>query len=397
MPEMLFSFTAYTVMDHSAIEYANAVLSDKILACRWVKLACKRFLDDLKHGHERGLYMDWDAAGHALEFFSHLRLWKGKEYKGKEFVLAPHYQFIVTNLMGWMKDDGLRRFRTGYIEMGRKGAKTTFAGGLGAYFFVADGENGAEVYTGAVTRDQARLVWDNIKNLTKKSIFAPLIKYQKHNMSIEATWSKCEPLSSDAKSLDGLDTHFATLDELHAHPTPEVHDLIDDSTGARSEPLILIITTAGFDQAGICYQRREYLTKVLKGFNDDTFFGIIYTLDTKKDWPELQTIEEHKKNPTGIPEDDWTNEDLWIKPMPGLCGVTKSGIHYGIDEEGSPIPGYMTKIEDVRKKAKYAAEMPAAQNNFLTKRMNIWTQQATRWLSLELWDANFTKEIYCHA
>ena len=379
---------------HPSTKYAEDCLSGEILVCKWVKMACQRFLDDLEHGEKRGLYMDWRAADKALEFFSDLRLWKGKEYKGKVFTLAPHYQFIVSNIMGWKRKDGNRRFRTAYIEMGRKGAKTTFAGGLGAYFFIADGEDGAEIYTGAVTRDQARLVWTNIQNLTKKTIFAPLITYYKHNLSIEKTWSKCEPLSSDAKSLDGLDTHFATLDELHAHPTPEVHDLIDDSTGARSQSLILIITTAGFDQTGICYQKREYLTKVLKGFNDDTFFGVIYTLDTKKDWPELKNAEEWKKNPTGTQEDDWTNEDLWIKPMPGLCGVTKNGIKYGVNGKGKQIPGYMTKIEDVRKKAKYALEMPAAQNNFLTKRMNIWTQQATRWISLELWDANYSKEIY---
>uniref|UniRef100_A0A6M3K1S5 Putative terminase n=1 Tax=viral metagenome TaxID=1070528 RepID=A0A6M3K1S5_9ZZZZ len=383
-------------MTHPAIKYAEDVLSEKVLACKWVHLACKRFFDDLDHSHERGLYFDEARADHALKFFSHLRLWKGKENKGKEFVLAPHYQFIVSNIMGWVREDGKRRFRTAYIEMGRKGAKSTFAGGLASYFFLADGEEGAEIYTAAVTREQARLVWTNIQNLTKKTIFAPLISYYKHNLSVESTWSKCEPLSSDAKSLDGLDTHFGSLDELHAHSTPEVHDSIDDSTGARSQPLILIITTAGYDQSGICYQRREYLTKILKGFNDDTFFGIIFTLDVKKDWPELQTAEEHRKNLSGVQEDDWQDEDLWCKPMPGLCGVSESGQKFGIDADGEQIPGYMTKIEDVRKKAKYAIEMPGSVNNFLTKRMNIWTQQYTRWLSLDLWDSNFTKEVYCY-
>ena len=385
-------------MPQAAEIYAADVLAGRVLACRWVRMACQRFLDDLEHAGERGFWFDPPAADRAIEFFGHLRLWKGREYKDEPMVLAPHYQFIVSNLMGWkQQDDGLRRFRTAYIEMARKGAKTTFAGGLAAYFFIADGEAAAEVYTGAVTRDQARLVWDNIKNLTKKSIFAPVINYQKNNLYIERTWSKCEPLSSDAKSLDGLDTHYASLDELHAHPNSEVHDLIDDSTGARSQPMILIITTAGFDQAGVCYQRREYLTKILKGFNDDSFFGVIYTLDVKKDWPDLQTAEEHRLDPSGTQEDDWQDEDLWVKPIPGLCGITANGRHYGINPDGSQIPGYMTKIEDIRKKAKYALEIVQAQNNFLTKRMNIWTQQATRWLSLERWDSNFTKEIYVGA
>lgn len=378
---------------HPSIKYAHDVISGDILACRFVKLACRRHLDDLKR---TDIYFDEAAADHALEFFGHLKLWKGKGYKGKPFVLGPHYQFIVSNLMGWKRPDGTRRFRIGYIEMGRKGAKSTFAGGLGAYFFVADNEPGAEIYAGAVKKDQAKIVWSNIRNLTKNSIFAPMIRYYTHNLSIEDTMSKCEALSSDSKSLDGLDTHFASLDELHAHPTPDVHDLIVDSMGARSQPMVLIITTAGFDQSGVCYQRRDYLSKILKGaIQDDSFFGIIYTLDTKKDWPELQTADEFKQDPKQM-EDDWELEVNWIKSMPGLCGITNTGERYGVDEDGNEIPGFMTKIDDVRDKARYAKSNPAALNNTLTKRFNIWTQQATRWIDLGLWDLNFTSEVYCY-
>jgi len=385
-------------MTHPSTKYAESVLSGDILACKWVHLACQRFLNDLKHGHKRGLWFDFDAADHAMEFFSYLKLWKGREYKGKEFVLAPHFQFITSCIMGWKrKSDGSRRYRTAYIEMARKGAKSTYAGGLGAYFFTSDGEDGAEIYTGAVKKEQAKIVWTNIRNLLKPSMFAELVTFHMHNLSIESSWSKCEPLSSETKSLDGLDTHYASLDELHAHPTPDVHDLIDDSVGSRSQPLILIITTAGFDQSGVCYQRREYLTKILKNvIEDDSFFGIIYTLDTKKDWPELLTLQEKRDGKDGDAEDDWTNEDAWVKAMPGLCGITENGIKYGINGDGAPIPGYMTKIDDVRDKCKRAKEIVAAQNNFLTKRMNIWTQQHSRWIDLQLWDENFTKEIYAN-
>jgi len=380
-------------MTHPATKYAEDVLAGRILACKWVKLACQRFMDDLEHADERGFYFDEDAADFALEFFSHLKLWKGREYKGKEFVLAPHYQFITANIFGWKrKSDGFRRFRTAYIEMARKGAKSTYAAGVGAFMFIADGEDGAEVYCAATKKDQAKIVWNNIENLTKKSIFARLITSVKNNLSIESMLSKCEPLSSDTKSLDGLDTHCGVLDELHAHPTPAVHDLVDDSVGARSQPLILIITTAGFDQDGVCYQRREYLARILKGLiEDDTFFGIIYTLDMKKDWPELKARTANC--PDEEKEDDWQDEENWIKSMPGICGITKSGVRYGIDENGDPVPGYMTKLEDVRKKATYAAEIPAAQNNFLTKRMDVWTQQVTRWISLQTWDENNTRPI----
>ena len=200
-------------------------------------------------------------------------------------------------------------------------------------------------------------------------------------------------MSSDAKSLDGLDTHFASLDELHAHPTREVHDLLADSIGARSQPMILIITTAGFNQGGICYETRDYLAQVLRGtVQDDSFFGMIYTLDLKKDWPDLKDKGEEIKEGDQV-EDDWTNEDLWVKAVPGLCGVTKNGVRYGLDKKGDPIPGYMTKLEDMRDKARIALQMPSAQNNFLTKRLNCWTQQENRWIDLALWDQNNIRPV----
>jgi phage terminase large subunit-like protein len=375
--------------------YIDDVLSGKILACRWVKLACQRHVDDLKTGKDRGLAFRRDKAAHAVKFFGFLKLWKGKEYKGQEFALAPHFVFITWVLMGWYRTDGRRRFRKAYIEMARKGAKSTYAGGLGGYFFVADDEDGAEIYTAAVKKEQAKIVWINIQNLLKSSGFRKNITFYTHNLSIPGTNSKCEALSSDSKSLDGLDTHFASLDELHAHPTREVHDLIDDSIGARSQPLILIITTAGFNQTGICYETREYLTQILKGtIQDDSFFGMIFTLDTKKDWPDLRAAKEMEAaGPEDVQEDDWTNEDCWVKAAPGLIGITKNGIRYGLDKKGAPIPGYMTKLEDMRDKCRIAQQMPSAQNNFLTKRLNIWTQQENRWIDLALWDQNNIRPV----
>lgn len=364
-------------------QYIDDVLSGRILACRYVKLACERHLKDLEGQKERDLTFDGERAAHAVKFFSFLKLWKGKEYKGKEFVLGPHMTFITWVLMGWYRSDGTRRFRMAYIEMGRKGSKSTFAGGLAAYFFVADKEEGAEVYTAAVKKDQAKIVWTNIRNLLRESGFAEKINFYTHNLSITERNSKCEALASESKSLDGLDTHFASLDELHAHQTREIYDLIVDSVGARRQPMIVMITTAGFNQEGICYETRQYVTQILKGtIKDDSFFGIIYTLDTARDWPDLKNSE-----------DDWTNEDLWVKACPGLIGVTRNGLRYGLDDAGDPIPGYMTRIEDLRDKARIAMQMPSAQNNFLTKRLNIWTQQENRWIDLALWDRNNVRPI----
>jgi phage terminase large subunit-like protein len=374
-------------------DYIDGVVSGEILACRYVALAVKRHLDDLRDGPARGLVFREDKAYHAVKFFSFLKLWKGKEFKGKEFVLAPHRIFITWVLMGWYKIDGTRRFRKAYDEEARKSSKTTYVGGIAAYFLIADGEESADVFCAAVKRDQAKLVWDNVKNLTKDTGFAKNITYLANKMVVETTNSKCEPLSSDAKSMDGLDTHFASLDELHAHPTGEVFNLIDDSIGARRQPLIFVITTAGFNQTGVCYEMRDYLTKILKGtIQDDSFFGIIFTLDTKKDWPDLKERQEALQDGDKY-EDDWTNEDVWVKAAPAIVGITESGKKLGIDEKGEPIPGYMTKIEDMRDKARIAKQVPSEQNNFLTKRLNIWTQSENRWIDLALWDLNNIRPV----
>jgi len=136
------------------------VLSGKQLACRWVKLACERHERDLSERHNKDLFFSTELADRALHFFSNLKLWKGREYQGKEFVLAPHFKFIVSSIFGWLwYESELRRFKTAYVEMARKGAKSTFAGGVGAYMFLADHEHGAEIYTAATKKDQAKIVW----------------------------------------------------------------------------------------------------------------------------------------------------------------------------------------------------------------------------------------------
>lgn len=376
-----------------ALDYCNAVKSGEIVSGRWVKMACERFERDCRR---TDIYFDPDSAALALDFFAGLKLWKGSEYRGKPFVLAPHYQFIVINLFGWKKyKNGPRRFSTAYLEMARKGAKTTFAGGVGAYMFAADNEPGAECYAAATARDQASKAWENIKNLLETSMFRQEVTSYRYHLEIEDLNSICRPLSSDTKSMDGHDTHFCSLDELHAHPDPRVHDLMVDSIGARLQPLIFIITTAGFDQAGICYQRREYLAGILKRmWDDDSFFGMIFTLDQKRDFPDLLTKQEVLDGKGGETEDDWADEDLWAKANPGLCGITAGGKRFGMDDDGKPLPGYMTKIGPLRDAAKYAKANPAAQNNFMTKRLNIWTQQHTRWLDLDLWDQNNSGDVY---
>lgn len=336
-------------------QYALDVVEGRIVAGRLVRLACERHLRDLDTGWQRGLRWDPDAAQHAIDFFRFLKHYKG-EWAGQTVRLEPWQQFRVGSVFGWKREDGTRRFRTAYNEVARKNGKTTEAAGIGLYMLDADGEPGAEIYAAATKKDQARIVWNDAARMVRKS--KPLsqriqVYPGKGNMNVEETASKFEPLGADEDTLDGLNVHCAIIDELHAHKTRAVWDVLETATGARRQPLIWAITTAGFDQTGICYELRTYSVDVLEGrVQDDTWFAYIATLDEG---------------------DDWQDESVWIKANPNL--------------------GVSVKLDDLRRLAQKAKATPAAVNNFLTKRMNVWTQQSTRWINLDLWDENGTDII----
>jgi phage terminase large subunit-like protein len=346
------------------MQYAHDVVAGKIVACKSVRLACERHLRDMKHQKERGLKFNPEAAKHAIDFFGWLKHSKG-EWAGRTIELEPWQQFIIWCVFGWIREDGTRRYRTAYIEVARKNGKSTKLAGVGLYMLLADSEPGAEVYTAATKRDQARITHSEATRMVKAS---PALRRKltvfKDNIHIAGSASKFEPLGKDADSLDGLNVHCAVIDELHAHKSRDMVDILDTATGSRRQPLIFMITTAGFDRQSVCWEQHEYTEKVLSGVvDDDSFFGIVYTLDEG---------------------DDWEDERNWIKANPNL-GVSK-------------------KLDDMRRKAKKAKEMPTALNAFLRLELNVWTQAETKWISLEHWnscgkavDANGLRGRVCYA
>ena len=213
----------------------------------------------------RGLRFDAAAARHAIDFFGFLRHSKG-EWAGQTFALAPWQAFVVGCLFGWQRADGLRRFRTAYCAVPRKNGKSTLSAGIALYLLVADGEQGAEIYSAATTRDQARIVFDEAKRMVRSS---PALKRRVevliNNLNVEASASRFMPLSSDASTMDGLNVHGAIIDELHAHRTRHVVDVLETATGARRQPLLFEITTAGYDRHSICFEHHDYSIKVLEG------------------------------------------------------------------------------------------------------------------------------------
>lgn len=332
-------------MSNRSDEYIRGVIDGSIVTGKIARSAVERHLGDLEHGAERGLYFDEAAAEHVLKFFSILKHSKG-EWAGQPLTLEPWQQFMLSTLFGWKRADGTRRFRTAYVEVARKNGKSTLGAGVGLYLLIADGEPGAEIYSAATKRDQARITHQEaIRMVRASSMLSKRIRTFRDNLNIEGTASKFEPLGADADTLDGLNIHGAIVDEIHAHKTREVWDKIDTATGARRQPLMFGITTAGFDRQSLCYELNEYTQKVLSGIiDDDSFFGVIYTLDDG---------------------DDWQDEGVWIKGNPNL-GVSK-------------------KLDDLRRKCERAVEMPSAQNSFLRMELNVWTQNDTKWMPIGHW------------
>lgn len=334
-------------MRFTAEQYCDDVLSGRQVACRWVRLACERHRRDLAEGEARGLWFDERAAMTAVAFFSLLHHSKG-EWAGQVVMLEPWQQFCLWMLFGWKRADGTRRFRTFYLEVARKNGKTTQAAGVGLYLLTADGEAGAEVYTAATKRDQARIAHGEAMRMVQRS---PQLKREvrqnKDNLHVLATASKFEPLGRDADSLDGLNVHGAIVDEVHAHKTRDLWDVLITGMGARTQPLMYAITTAGFNRQSVCYELHEYSQKVVEGLvEDDSFFGLVYTIDEG---------------------DDWEDEANWIKANPNL-GVSKK-------------LGYM------RQEAAQAKAMPAKLNSFLRLHLNVWTQASERWIHPDKWGA----------
>lgn len=314
-----------------------------------MRLACKRHLDDLSRRAETGYWFDEAAAARAFAFFEDYLCHSKGEWARQLFKLSDWQAFIVGSLFGWKRADGLRRFRQAYIEIPRKNGKSTLLAGVATYMLIADGEEGAEVYSAATTRDQAKIVWSEAKNMAMNSpALKSRMKFFSANMNVPSIGAKFEPLAADSDTLDGLNIHCAVVDELHAHKTRDLWDVIDTATGARREPLVVGISTAGKKRMGICWDEHDYTERLLKGLiQDDTHFGIIYTIDE---------------------DDDWRSPSAWQKANP----------NYGVS----------VKPDDLSRKLAKAANSPGNQRGFKRLHLNMWIEGDAAHFDLDAWDAS---------
>jgi len=331
-------------------QYIDDVLSGKLLSCEFVKQACRRQREDLAR-EDFEYTFDHDRASHICKFIELLPHIEGEWARKKlKITLEPWQCFLLTTIFGWVDESGWRRYRTVYIEVPRKNAKSTLTSGVGLYLLAADGEQGAQIYSAATTRDQAAIVWKVAKKMVEKSPGMQArfgVGTSAHAVFVEHSSSTFKPLSRDqGGNHDGYNVHGGLVDELHAHKTREIFDVIETGTGAREQPLLWSITTAGSNRTGICYEQRDYVKRILTGAHkDESYFGIIYTLDV---------------------DDDWTDPSVW--------------------EKANPNWGVSVKPDDIERKARKAMELPSAQNNFLTKHLNVWVNAATSWMDMRRWD-----------
>lgn len=351
-----------------ATAYAERVVSGAEVAGELERLACERFLGDvLRQGTPDFPYVLDEKRGaracRFIELLPHIKgEWAKPIYIGGRFTYAKirleDWQiFIELQLFGWVHaETGLRRFRRSYEEIARKNAKSTRVAARELYLLTADGEPGAHCYSAATTGDQAREVFDVARNMALREpefLRRFGVDVGKHDITVAETASSFKPLNAEGSTLDGLNVHGGAVDEVHAHKTRAVWDVLDTATGARSQPLLSAITTAGSDRAGICYELRDYTIKVLhKVVVDETWFGIIFTIDDG---------------------DVWHDPANWRKANPNL--------------------GISVKMDDMEAACRKALAMPSAQANFLTKRLNVWISSDSAWMDMRAWDRCGDKDL----
>ena len=294
-------------------------------------------------------WFDGKAAMIAERFFDRMLVHIEGPMAGQPFVLEPWQRQIVRDLWGWKQVDGRRRYRKVYLEVPRGNGKSTFAAGLALLLLAVDGERSAKVYSAAADKPQAAIVFETAEKMVAASPFlAPRIKpYRNRTMEFPESGSRYITLSSDAYTKHGLNPHGIVFDELHAQPNRELYDVLNTAMGKRRQPLMIMITTAGYDRNSICWEQHEYARQVAEGVIDDPTF-----------YPAIWAAGE---------DDDWTAPATWRKANP----------NYGVS----------VREEFLRQECITALASPAYQNTFRRLYLNQWTSQESRWLDMRAWDA----------
>jgi phage terminase large subunit-like protein len=336
-----------------ALKYAKDVASGAIPAGSYVVKACKRHLSDIEKADSAGFkyYFDESEANRVCSFIELLPHTKGRwAAKAEKIALQPWQKFIFCVLFGWLKkSNGKRRFRACYLEIPRKNGKSIIAAGVGLYMMLMDGEFGAEVYSGATTEKQAWEVFKPAKLMLERT--EELREALGAEVCAKALirpgdGSKFEPVIGDPG--DGSSPSCAIVDEFHEHDTPRLYDTMETGMGAREQPLMFVITTAGYNLAGPCFEKHTELKQVLDEITEnDELFGVIYGIDVGDDWADPKVLR--KANP-----------------------------NFGVSVDG----------EFLESQQRQAMTNPVHQNKFKTKHLNVWCSVLNGWMNMAQWHAS---------
>lgn len=331
------------------IEYFNKIKAGKCIVSKRVYKQYEKLVNDINNP---GKYIfDEDKAVRPINFIETFCKHSKGEWAGKPVILELFQKAYISALFGFIdKDTGLRKYKESMFYVARKNGKSTMLSGIAAYMLVADGEAGAEVYSCATKKDQAKLVFDEALNMIKQSPYlSKHIKKRKSDLYFPLTMSKFQPLGKNSDTLDGLNAHCVIIDELHGVKDRNLYEVMKQSQSARRQPLLIMITTAGTVRECIFDDIYEYACNVVDGnFEDDTFLPILYELDKKEEWL--------------LPE-------CWEKANPSL--------------------GSIKKIDDLERKVEKAKNDPKSLSGVLTKDFNIRDTLSNAWLTFD--DINNTE------
>jgi len=316
------------------LEYWNKIQSGEIVACRRLIQQYQKLVDELNNPRDPWAF-DLEKANQPIEFIERFCKQAKAPWFGQPMRLELFQKAKIQAVFGFVhKETGYRRCREVFTLMGRKNGKSTEKAALGLYMLVGDGEGGAEVYSIATKRDQARIVFTDhaVPMVAQSPALSKHIRKRKSDLYFPLTFSKFEPLASDSNSLDGLNVHHAIIDELHAIKDRNLYDVIKQSMSARKQPLLDMITTAGFVRECIFDSIYTYACNVLDGIvEDERFLAFIYELDDRSEWTDFR---------------------MWEKANPGL-GVIKDFAELAANVERAKndpdfLPTVLTKDFNVR-------------------------------------------------
>lgn len=317
-------------------EYYKKIKSGEIIACEEITEFYKRMMEEEERRKDRTFpfFFDEDSGQRAIDFIeTYCKHYQG-EHAGELVHLELFQKAFIQTLFGWLeKKNGMRRFREYFFEVARKHGKSFLSACIAVYMLSFDDEPGAEIYTAATKLDQARIIYKAAVNIIDQNPeLSASIRTGRYETTFPMMKSIMKPLPAESKSLDGLNIHFAALDEIHEQKDRNMYDVLRQGMKARRQPLIGCITTSGFRREGLYDSLHEYACNVAKGIvKDDRFLPLVYKLDDLEEWR--------------VPK-------MWEKANPGL-GTIKSYVQLSDDVErakndNSYLPTLLTKDFDMK-------------------------------------------------